>query len=330
MTQKPGFLPKNHPSPCKSSRGEAYFARATSKNLVSFHKWETPIKKLGQVNFRPSAIIVLHPGIDKPGKKRYTGTTSVPVINPGGAHVIPPTPQSKGQVLRPIDKKPLAQRIPDIIKAYVVNRQLKPGGPLPSERQLSEALGVSRNVVREGLSLLVAEGIIEKRHGSGIYLCEIGHERLYRDGERVLEESRAHYDAVREARAAVEIGAIGLIIHRITQDDLEQLEKATAALERKSERGEAFINEDMKFHLTLLRAAHNELILQWSPLVEEVMYAWAYQADLLNQKAASSSLAMNGAKRVAAEHRAILEAVQQRDVQAARRLLTEHFLIPEL
>lgn len=287
--------------------------------------WKTPINKSRQVNFRPLVIIVLHLGIDKLGEKRYTGTTLVPVADPGGAHV---TPQSKSQVLRPIDKKPLSQRIPDIIKAYVVNRQLKPGSPLPSERQLSEALGVSRNVVREGLSLLVAEGIIEKRHGSGIYLCEIDRERLYRDGERVLEESRAHYDAVREARAAVEIGAIGLIIHRITQDDLEQLEKATAALERKSERGESFINEDMKFHLTLLRAAHNELILQWSPLVEEVMYAWAYQADL--QKAASSSLAMNEAKRVAAEHRAILEAVQQRDVRAARRLLTEHFLIPEL
>lgn len=236
----------------------------------------------------------------------------------------------KTRVLRPINRKPLAQKIPDVIKAYVVSRQLKPGSQLPSERQLSEALDVSRNVVREGLSILVAEGIIEKRPGSGIYLREIDQELLYQDGEQVLEESRVHYDAVREARAAVEIGAIGLIVHRITEEELQELEEATATLERMSERGELFIDQDMKFHLTLLRAAHNDLILQWSPLVEEVMQAWAYQANLLTQQDPSPSHASDDGKRVAAEHRAILAAVRQKDVEKARCLLTEHFLIPEL
>jgi len=233
-------------------------------------------------------------------------------------------------MLRPIDKKPLAQRIPDIIKGYVVKRQLKPGSPLPSERQLSEALDVSRNVVREGLSILVAEGIVEKRPGSGIYLAEIDQDLLYQDGEKVLEESRTYYEGVREARAAVEIGAIGLIINRITKDDLEQLEQAIEALEQKSERGQPFIDEDMAFHLTLLGAAHNELILQWSPLVEEVMYAWAYETDLLNGEASQSTLTLDQGRRVANEHRAILAAIEQRNIEEARRLLTEHFLIPEL
>lgn len=239
-------------------------------------------------------------------------------------------PQPDNRLLRPIDRKPLAQRIPDIIKAYVVNKRLTPGSPLPSERELSEALEVSRNVVREGLSMLVAEGIIEKRPGSGIYLSETDQELLFRDGERVLRETRAHYDAVREARAAVEIGAIGLIINRITADDLEQLEDATASLERKLEHGLSFINEDIRFHLTLLGAAHNDLILQWSPLVEEVMYAWTQEADLMNHKLASPSAAAEDVKRIATEHRAILAAVRRGDVEESRRLLTEHFLIPEL
>ncbi|NIV40175.1 MAG: GntR family transcriptional regulator, partial [Anaerolineae bacterium] len=48
----------------------------------------------------------------------------------------------------------LARRVSDAIKAYIVNEHLSPGSKLPSERRLSESLAVSRNVVREGLSIL--------------------------------------------------------------------------------------------------------------------------------------------------------------------------------
>jgi GntR family transcriptional repressor for pyruvate dehydrogenase complex len=228
-----------------------------------------------------------------------------------------------------MNRDSLAQRVADAIKAYIVVTNLEPGGQLPSERQLSEAFAVSRNIVREGLSALVAEGIIVKKAGSGVFLRDFDADVLAADGHRVLEEQQARYNAVREARAAVEIGAIGLIVSRITDDEIQQLADISKALERKLDRGEPFFKDDMRFHLTLLRAARNELLLQWSPMVEEVMRTWSYRAEAL-AGVFKSEPGSAEARRVAAEHRAILEAVRRRDAVLARQLLKKHLQIPEL
>jgi len=223
----------------------------------------------------------------------------------------------------------LARRVSDAIKAYIVSEHLQPGSQLPSERRLSELLAVSRNVVREGLSILVAEGVITKKPGKGIFLGEVSEPAVVQEGEEILEQERARYDAVREARAVVEVGAIGLIAARVSEADLEQLEESVVKLEEKAESGETFLREDMQFHLTLLRAARNDFLLQWSPLVEEVMRVWVVQQNSLAD-AFKVGLRREDAARVAAEHRAILEAIRRRDAQEARALLKQHLMIPGL
>jgi GntR family transcriptional repressor for pyruvate dehydrogenase complex len=233
------------------------------------------------------------------------------------------------EVLRPMTKDTLALRVADAIKAYIVSENLLPGSQLPSERKLSETLAVSRNVVREGLSILVAEGVITKKPGKGIFLREIRETGLVQMGGEILEQEQARYDAIREARAAVELGAIGLIANRVTERDLEQLEQTVLELERKAEAGEMFFREDMQFHLTLLQSARNDFLLQWSPMVEEVMRAWVYQKDSM-ASAIKPRLRREDGARVAAEHRAILEAIRRRDVDESRALLKKHFLVLDL
>lgn len=231
-------------------------------------------------------------------------------------------------ILQPMSRDSLAARVAEAVKAYIVAEGLEPGSQLPSERHLSEAFAVSRNIVREGLSALVAEGIIVKRPGSGVFLREFDRSTLAMDGKRALKEQQERYNAVREARAAVEIGAIGLIVNRISEVELQQLEDISRALERKVERDEPFFKDDMNFHLTLLRAARNELLLQWTPMVEEVMRTWSYQADAL--RGVIKNVPKAEARRVASEHRAILEAVRMRDAENARSRLKKHLQIPGL
>ena len=237
--------------------------------------------------------------------------------------------QRSVRILVPMSRDTLARRVSDAVKAYIVNEHLPPGSQLPSERRLSESLAVSRNVVREGLSILVAEGVITKKPGKGIFLSEVGVPALVQEGGEILEQERARYEAVREARAVVELGAIGLIANRISEADLEQLEQSVVKLEKKAESGEMFLREDMQFHLTLLRAARNEFLLQWSPMVEEVMRVWAYQQNSLAD-AFKAGLRREDAARVAAEHRAILEAIRRRDAREARALLKQHLMVPGL
>ena len=237
--------------------------------------------------------------------------------------------QSSVNILVPMSRDTLARRVSDAIKAYIVNEHLPPGSKLPSERRLSESLAVSRNVVREGLSILVAEGVITKVQGKGIFLRQVSEPALVQEGAEILEQERARYEAVREARAVVEVGAIGLIASRISNADLDQLEQSVVQLEKKAESGELFLREDMQFHLTLLRAARNEFLLQWSPMVEEVMRVWAYQQNSL-AGAFKVGSQREDAARVAAEHRAILEAIRRRDAPQAQALLKQHLMVPGL
>jgi len=233
------------------------------------------------------------------------------------------------EMLRPMTKDTLTQRVANAIKAYIVSENLSPGAKLPSERNLSELLAVSRNIVREGLSVLVAEGVIVKKPGKGIFLREMAETSVAHVGAEILQQERARYEAIREARAAVEIGAIGLIVARVTKEDLDQLEQAVLKLERKASAGETFFREDMQFHLTLLQSARNEFLLQWSPMVEEVMRVWMYQEASLTS-AIKPRMSREDGARVAAEHRAILEAVRRGDAEASRTLLKKHFLVPDL
>ncbi len=233
------------------------------------------------------------------------------------------------EILRPMTKDTLTLRVADAIKAYIVSENLSPGAQLPSERNLSELLAVSRNVVREGLSILVAEGVIVKKPGKGIFVREMAEASLAQMGGEILKQERRRYEAIREARAAVEIGAIGLIVSRVTEGDLEQLEQTVIDLERKASAEETFLREDMQFHLTLLQSARNEFLLQWSPMVEETMRLWMYQKDSL-ASAVKPRMSQEDGARVAAEHRAILEAIRNRDVEASRTLLKKHFLVSDL
>jgi DNA-binding FadR family transcriptional regulator len=110
---------------------------------------------------------------------------------------------------------------------------------------------------------------------------------------------------------------------------LDQLEQSVVNLEDKAKSGEMFLREDLQFHLTLLQAARNEFLLQWSPMVEEVMRVWVYQQNSLAE-VFKADLRRQDAARVAAEHRAILEAIRRRDAQEARALLKQHLMVPGL
>jgi len=64
------------------------------------------------------------------------------------------------------------QEARDQIMAFIAAQRLERGSRLPTERQLSETLGVSRPTVRQALELLEADGLINRRQGSGTYVAE--------------------------------------------------------------------------------------------------------------------------------------------------------------
>ncbi|MEC1180394.1 GntR family transcriptional regulator [Metasolibacillus meyeri] len=76
------------------------------------------------------------------------------------------------------ENKKMFMQIVKELRTLIHEQQIEPGDKLPSERVLSEQLGVGRSSVREALRSLELLGLIETRHGGGTFLASIHHHQL--------------------------------------------------------------------------------------------------------------------------------------------------------
>jgi len=196
----------------------------------------------------------------------------------------------------------------------IKTEQLVAGDALPPERMLAEQLGVSRTVVREGLTSLEMQGVLELVPGRRPVLV--------RRFERAFAETLGHAvgeDGTRlrellEVRRIVEPEAAALAAHRASADELDAMERAVGEMGDHLDAPEGYVDADVAFHEALLSASGNELLAE------------------MMRPAASLAVASRrtsvGARRppVAAleEHRRILEAIRAGDEEAARAAAARH------
>jgi DNA-binding FadR family transcriptional regulator len=223
-------------------------------------------------------------------------------------------------LLKPVSRDTLTRQATETIKRFILTENLASGSQLPSERELSEILAVSRNIVRAALSVLMAEGIITKRAGKGAFVAEFDHSRVSLALPLTVGQNGPSARALREARAALEIGAVGLMVQRITPAEIEQLVTILETYERRHLEGKSTIKEDIEFHLALLRATKNEVIAEMAPLVIEV-----FRQTLAQEPSAIR----RNPDRIIVEHRRILQALQQGDIAEARQAMHDHFRLQD-
>lgn len=111
------------------------------------------------------------------------------------------------------------------LRQYLKKMSLKPGDALPKETDLAEALGVSRNVVREALSRLRMLGMIETRKRKGMVLASPD---ILQAFERVLDPLIIDDTTLRdifELRLVLEMGLADLLYARMTEADIDELEQ---------------------------------------------------------------------------------------------------------
>lgn len=225
-------------------------------------------------------------------------------------------------ILKPVSRDTLTSQATETIKQFILEGNMEPGTKLPGERELSEMLAVSRNILREALSALAAEGIIVKQIGRGTFI-----EAFDRDAvlASLAQSTRDQTEAVsvqdlREARAALEIGAAGLIVERVTPAELADLRQIIERHETKGQEGKSTIKEDIDFHLVLLKAAKNPVIAEMAPLVVELFRRTVAEAP---------GSVRYSPERIILEHRAILTALEQRSLPGVREAMRRHYHLQE-
>jgi len=158
-------------------------------------------------------------------------------------------------MLAPIRKGSLVEQAIDSLRKAIEEGQWNVGDRLPVESELSEALGISRNTVREAVRVLVHVGMLETRQGDGTYV------RSVQDtGETFRRITNARLADQLEVRIALETEASILAASRRTEGDLKAMAEALDARASAGDNLTQRIRHDERFHHALVAAAHNSAL----------------------------------------------------------------------
>jgi len=206
--------------------------------------------------------------------------------------------------------QPLREVVCEALREAIISGVLKPGERL-MEIQLAEELGVSRTPVREAIRKLELEGFV-------IMILELEGFVIMipRRGTYVADLSIKDINEVFEVRTSLEVLAAGLATERITDDELEKMERLLVHIGEYIEKGDMdkIVEADSQFHDILYQATRNDRLVQIISNLREQLTRFR-----------SISMAYPGRlKNTLEEHSRLVEALAARDQQLAERLATEH------
>ncbi|GAB3042868.1 hypothetical protein GCM10027052_26320 [Parafrigoribacterium mesophilum] len=208
----------------------------------------------------------------------------------------------------------VTERVVDELKSYIESNDLKPGAKLPPERVFIEQLNVSRSSLREALRILSTIGMVDVRHGDGMYVASTS--------ETVTANSAAIFDATEqyalrnliETRMGIELAAVTAATERASDEDLEGLAQFLDDQERELAENPNFSWEPLGFEMAIVELTAN---------------SWLYDVESMLREAwigLSSGLRTSVGRHHEwqAEHHAILASMRSRNVTQAQRLVIAH------
>jgi GntR family transcriptional repressor for pyruvate dehydrogenase complex len=218
---------------------------------------------------------------------------------------------SVADALRPVARPRLYEQVVERIRQYATEAGLGAGDRLPAERDLAERLGVSRASVKQAVVVLEVQGLVDVRHGGGMYL-RTGN----LDVEPVTElvERRRRLPDVLEAREALETKLAELAAERSTPAERDKIEDALDHMAFEIKDGEFGVEGDRRFHAAVTEAAH-------SPLLAEFMRSIA---DQIRESRHESLRQPGRPERSLAQHRKIADAIKNGDGKAAAAAMRRH------
>jgi GntR family transcriptional regulator, transcriptional repressor for pyruvate dehydrogenase complex len=160
--------------------------------------------------------------------------------------------------LKPISPKRISDQVFDQLRELIFHGDLKPGQKIMTERELADALNVSRNSVREAINKLVTLRFLEQRQGQGTFVCSID-EAVQIPLAAVMERQDASLIDLLEMRLGIECNAASLAAKRADATDLEAIEKAIAQMEADVAASGLGTGGDLSFHMAIAAATKNPM-----------------------------------------------------------------------
>ncbi|MFB0619177.1 FadR/GntR family transcriptional regulator [Streptomyces sp. AGS-58] len=212
-------------------------------------------------------------------------------------------------------KGTVTQRAIEEIKTMIAEGRLEPGQRLPTERELAVLLGMSRSSTREAIRALTVLGVLEARHGSGIYVTALEAGDLLETFGVVAGLSRGpRLVELLEVRRSLESTAAALAAARITDAQLAAVEQHLAAMNATEDPDEV-LTHDLAFHREIALAAGNATMAA----ILDGLSSRTFRTRVRRGHQEDGALA-----RTRREHAVIHRALAARDPEAARAAAAIH------
>ncbi|NJD60995.1 MAG: hypothetical protein C3F13_16060 [Anaerolineales bacterium] len=208
----------------------------------------------------------------------------------------------------------LYKAVRDYIKEYILENDLKPGDPLPTEGQLVEDLGVGRSSVREAVKSLQSLGIIEVRQGNGLFVRELNFDPMLETFLFGMQYDPHTLAELVQVRTWLEAAVIGDAVEHIQDEDLAKLEAIIKKWEERVHIGEEYADLDESFHQTIYSVIGNQTLMKLFSVF------WIVFVNLEKEVTHDPD-----PQEVLNSHRSILAAIKIHDPSLTRQYLIRHF-----
>jgi DNA-binding FadR family transcriptional regulator len=216
-----------------------------------------------------------------------------------------------------IPARALSDTVAQQLQKQIEKGSFAKSGKLPTEAVLAQEFGVSRTVIREAISRLKNEGMVEPRQGSGVFVVErAGIRPLRIDYAQAVEpQSVLHILALRRA---IEAEVASEAAMRRTDTHMAAIDAALAKIDTAVADGEDGVAEDVAFHRAIANATGNPYFLKTLTFLNQYLEA----GTIVTRK--NEALREDFSRQVREEHAAIAAAIRAGDPMAARNAAQTH------
>ncbi len=224
---------------------------------------------------------------------------------------------------RSLQNGTIVSRIIDQITEAIIAGELLPGSRLPTELELSNSFQVGRNSVREAVKILEAYGVVYIKRADGTYINDTFNQKMLDPMLYGILLQKSSSAELLQMRKVLDTGILHHVMQEFTPDEFVKLEKSllklTDEITAKEPKTERILRADVEFHMDIVRAMNNELLLCMYSYVDRITIA--SRADAIDMVLESGNISD-----FIELHTRLVNIIKSKKLEDVEETLAEHYV----
>ncbi len=216
-------------------------------------------------------------------------------------------------MIKTIEKTNISSAVYDKMMEMIVQGLWQQGEMIPSENELCEAFGVSRNTIRQGIQRLSALGIINSVQGKGTFVSEINPGAYLNLLIPTMFLGEKDSISILQFMKAVQVESVRLVCTSASDEKIRKLGDYVSYM-GSADNYTDFFNHDSAYHHYLAEVTGNSLFIKSMELATELLKVYLQDIVILH-----------GSEKSLEQHDSCYKAILQRDVSNACKIMESHY-----